>query len=250
MAAAVLALGAAGLSLPSRREMLVSGAAAGLVSISPPATSAAGPALAASWSATDGFVEKSFIAFDEGAYAAMRDDEGRTPLFARAIKDRLAGTDDQTVLDVGTGPYALLALIAARAGAKKVYAIEASPEAAKRARAAIFAAKDVPPGVIEVIDGFSTEARRSHSSVAAVLSLPPSLPPSLSLSLHRHVSRAATCHASPRACPGLTGGEGRSRPRGDRRIGRLRGGPLRHDTRRAGAPCSVPRGCHVDAPTR
>ena len=189
MAAAVLALGAAGLSLPSRREMLVSGAAAGLVSISPPATFAAGPALAASWSATDGFVEKSFIAFDEGAYAAMRDDEGRTPLLAQAIKDRLAGTDDQTVLDVGTGPYALLALIAARAGAKKVYAIEASPEAAKRARAAIFAAKDVPPGVIEVIDGFSTEVEY------APIALP---------RCHRPLSPSplcvctATCRASPR----------------------------------------------------
>ena len=153
----LLALGAAGLSLPSRRDVLTTGAAAGLVSAHPAATVAAGPALRAAWSATDGFVEKSFISFDEGAYAAMRDDEGRTPLFERAIKDRLAGTDDQTVLDVGTGPFALLALIAARAGAKKVYAVEASPEAAKRARAAVAAANDVPRGVIEVVDGFSTE---------------------------------------------------------------------------------------------
>ena len=29
-----------------------------------------------------------------------------------------------TVLDIGTGPFALLAVIAAKAGAKKVYAIE------------------------------------------------------------------------------------------------------------------------------
>ena len=41
------------------------------------------------------------------------------------------------MLEIGTGPFALLALIAARAGARKVYAIEAQPEAARRARNAI-----------------------------------------------------------------------------------------------------------------
>ena len=68
----------------------------------------------------------------------MRDDEGRTPLFEKAIRARLAGQEGQlTVLEIGTGPFALLALIAARAGARKVYAIEAQPEAARRARNAI-----------------------------------------------------------------------------------------------------------------
>eukprot|EP00965_Chrysotila_dentata_P027616 917977-Pleurochrysis_carterae.AAC.2 len=114
--------------------------------------------VAASWSATDGFSDASFISFDEGAYAAMRDDARRTPLFAEAIQKRLAGQPGElTVLDIGTGPFALLALIAARAGAKKVYAIEASKEAAKRARKTIAAAKDVPPGTITVIEGFSTQ---------------------------------------------------------------------------------------------
>ena len=47
----------------------------------------------------------------------MRDDEGRTPLFEKAIRARLAGQEGQlTVLEIGTGPFALLALIAARAG--------------------------------------------------------------------------------------------------------------------------------------
>ena len=72
---------------------------------------------AATWKATDGFNDTSFISFDEKAYEAMRDDEGRTPLFERAIRARLAGQEGQlTVLEIGTGPFALLALIAARAG--------------------------------------------------------------------------------------------------------------------------------------
>mmetsp|Transcript_39800 Transcript_39800/g.89135 ORF Transcript_39800/g.89135 Transcript_39800/m.89135 type:complete len:169 (+) Transcript_39800:67-573(+) len=106
-----------------------------------------------SWSATDGFDEispdKSFIAFDDSAYRAMRDDQSRTPLFQEAITRRLS-SEACTVLDVGTGPFALLAIMAARAGATKVYACEANPEAAKRAREAVKNAKDVPSGVIEV----------------------------------------------------------------------------------------------------
>ena len=56
-------------------------------------------------------------------YEAMRDDVPRTESFARAIERRLKGRE-ATVLDIGTGPFALLAVIAAKAGAKKVYAIE------------------------------------------------------------------------------------------------------------------------------
>jgi protein arginine N-methyltransferase 1 len=111
--------------------------------------------LAAAWTATDGFSDKNFISFEESAYAAMRDDEGRTPIFEKAIQKRLAGQEGKlTVLEIGTGPYALLAIIAARAGAKKVYAIEAQPEAAKRARQAV--KKAGFEDTIEVLDGFST----------------------------------------------------------------------------------------------
>ena len=62
-----------------------------------------------------------------------------------------------TVVDVGTGPYALLALVAARAGAKKVFAIEVNAAAAASARTAVEKATDVPTGVVEVIEGFSTD---------------------------------------------------------------------------------------------
>ncbi len=57
---------------------------------------------------------------------------------------------------MGTGPFAVLALLAARAGAAKVYAVESNPAAAERARAAVRAATDVAPGVIEVLEGLST----------------------------------------------------------------------------------------------
>jgi SAM-dependent methyltransferase len=86
----------------------------------------------------------------------MVDDEKRTPLFERAIRERLSGTTDRVVLDLGTGPFAVFALAAARAGAKKVYAIEAQPEAAQRAREVIKRATDVPQGTIEIVEGFST----------------------------------------------------------------------------------------------
>lgn len=64
------------------------------------------------------------------------------------------------MLDIGTGPYALLAIIAAKAGAKKVYAVEAVPEAARRARLFVEKAeknKDIKVGQIVVLDGLSTE---------------------------------------------------------------------------------------------
>jgi protein arginine N-methyltransferase 1 len=63
-----------------------------------------------------------------------------------------------TVLDLGTGPYAVLAFAAARAGAKKVYCIEADPAVAERARQEIqWAETTIPKGVMEVIEGFSTD---------------------------------------------------------------------------------------------
>jgi hypothetical protein len=73
----------------------------------------------------------------------MRDDARRTPKFKVAIQQRLSGTSGQVVMDVGTGPFALLALMAA--------------QAAKRARQAVAEAKDVAPGVVEIIEGYSTE---------------------------------------------------------------------------------------------
>lgn len=127
------------------------------VALAAAAAPAAPALLRASWTATDGFDDAAFISFDEGAYAAMRDDERRTPLFEKAIAKRIAAApaDTLTVLDIGTGPYALLALAAYRAGAKKVYTVEASKEAAKRARA-VLQKEGIPSSKVEVLEGFST----------------------------------------------------------------------------------------------
>jgi len=118
------------------------------------------PPLKASWDATAGFDQTGFISFGETAYESMRDDEARTPLFERAIRERVRGLGDSAVvLDLGTGPFALLALMAAKAGASKVYAVEASPEAAAKAREAVRDAEragELPGGVVEVLEGFST----------------------------------------------------------------------------------------------
>lgn len=70
-------------------------------------------------------------------YEDMRDDEERTSKYAAAIQRRLAGTRDAAVVDIGTGPFALLALIAARAGARRVYAIEREGWVAESARQAV-----------------------------------------------------------------------------------------------------------------
>ena len=57
--------------------------------------------------------------------------------------------------DVGTGALALLALLAARAGAKHVYAIEANPDAAAAARALV--AAEGFADVVTIVEGYSTD---------------------------------------------------------------------------------------------
>ncbi len=102
--------------------------------------------------------EHAFVSFTHDMYKAMIGDRERTEAFEQAIARRLRDPHKTggVVLDLGTGPFAVLALFAARAGARKVYAIEANTQAAAEARAAVARATDVAPGTIEVIEGFST----------------------------------------------------------------------------------------------
>ena len=98
--------------------------------------------------------------FQQGNHDKMRDDQRRTPRFYEAIRARLQqaaddGSPPLTVLDLGTGPYALLALEAARAGAGRVYAIEADAESAQRAREAVADAGFSE--VVEIIEGISVD---------------------------------------------------------------------------------------------
>jgi len=113
--------------------------------------------LEARWMAT-GFDWENHVHL--GSYMAMVEDETRTPYFREAIQRRLRGTDDQIVLDIGTGAFAILALFAAQAGARRVYAIEANPVACEGARASVAAAEKqglIPEGVVQVIEGFSVD---------------------------------------------------------------------------------------------
>src|SRR5712691_7013924 len=59
--------------------------------------------------------------YDLLAYGAMIADEQRTDAYARALEARV--TDGAVVADLGTGS-GIMALIACRAGARRVYAIE------------------------------------------------------------------------------------------------------------------------------
>ena len=112
----------------------------------------------ASWSGVDGLNsnDNNVVAFDASAYRAMKDDPTRTPIFQQAIIRQL-GKDPEscTVLDLGTGPFALFAIIAAQAGAGKVYAIEADPQAAQSAIDTIQRAGY--NDIITVLQGLSTE---------------------------------------------------------------------------------------------
>ncbi|GMH84582.1 hypothetical protein TrVE_jg1471 [Triparma verrucosa] len=92
----------------------------------------------------------------------MIEDKSRTPAFKQAINERLAQSPPKTqlVMDLGTGPYAVLAIQAAKAGAKKVYAVEAIKQAADLAKSAVAKAVrkgEISEGVIEVIEGLSTK---------------------------------------------------------------------------------------------
>jgi hypothetical protein len=116
--------------------------------------------ITASWKSVDGLYtleedyNKNVVAFDGKAYQAMISDQSRTPKFYKAMEDRIVD-GATTVLDLGTGPFAIFAIKAAELGAKKVYAIEANKEAAKTARETV--TKKGYDDIITVLEGFSTD---------------------------------------------------------------------------------------------
>eukprot|EP00928_Gymnodinium_smaydae_P079528 TRINITY_DN6342_c0_g1_i1.p1 TRINITY_DN6342_c0_g1~~TRINITY_DN6342_c0_g1_i1.p1 ORF type:complete len:317 (+),score=67.14 TRINITY_DN6342_c0_g1_i1:73-1023(+) len=85
-------------------------------------------------------------------YQALSDDEVRVEAYRKALAARVKGL---RVLDVGTGPVALLAVLAARAGAAHVTAVEVSEAVATAARRHVEA--EGLSGVIDVIVGYSTQ---------------------------------------------------------------------------------------------
>lgn len=133
------------------------------IAVADSTTTATTTSISASWKAVDGLnsleSNNKFVSFNDSAYKAMINDPSRTPLFEKAILNRLQSSPDgpqsQVVLDLGTGPYAYFAIIAAKYGAGKVYAIEANKEAAALARNAVH--KAGYDDKITILEGFSTD---------------------------------------------------------------------------------------------
>ncbi|MFI1918283.1 hypothetical protein [Nocardia sp. NPDC020380] len=90
--------------------------------------------------------------YDDVLYSAMTADEIRVDAFDRAVRACAGG---RTVVDIGTGADANWAIVAAEAGATQVWAIEALPESAEKARAAV--AERGFTDVITVLTGDSRE---------------------------------------------------------------------------------------------
>lgn len=96
------------------------------------------PALAAWWVRRPGIELwpsiAEFYVYDDVTYGAMATDEARNSRYRAAFARHLPG---KTVLDVGTGPLAILARLAVDAGAAHVFAVDLSAETVAKARATV-----------------------------------------------------------------------------------------------------------------
>lgn len=154
--------------LKTRRDLVLGFAAATTIMTTTPlgpyaAAAAQGESsipISASWTGVD-LSNAQLGKVSLSAYeAALKNDSSRVPLFRKAITQRLdaimpGGAKSGVVLDIGTGPFAQLAILAAEAGAGKVYAIEANPLAAKLARESV--KKSGFSNVITLLEGFSAD---------------------------------------------------------------------------------------------
>mmetsp|Transcript_39872 Transcript_39872/g.125256 ORF Transcript_39872/g.125256 Transcript_39872/m.125256 type:complete len:265 (-) Transcript_39872:46-840(-) len=98
--------------------------------------------------------QKFIDGYTSKTYEKMRDDRVRTSSYLHAIQHLVR---DRVVLDIGTGALALLAIFAAEAGARKVYAIEANKEAFQVASKTV--AERGLSDRIELIFGHSTQVK-------------------------------------------------------------------------------------------
>jgi protein arginine N-methyltransferase 1 len=92
-----------------------------------------------------------YPAYDDAVYDGFDGDDDRNRAYGRAVRAVASG---KIVLDLGTGRDALWAVEAARAGARHVYAVEAQPAVAARARDAV--ARAGVADRVTVIDGDSS----------------------------------------------------------------------------------------------
>jgi amino acid adenylation domain-containing protein len=93
-----------------------------------------------------------YFVYDELAYHAMTSDERRNDSYRAAIAEKVRG---RVVLEVGTGPEALLSRFCAAAGARKIYAVEMLPDSYEKARRRV--AEEGLEDRIEVILGDATK---------------------------------------------------------------------------------------------
>jgi len=93
-----------------------------------------------------------YFVYDELAYHAMTNDERRNRSYIKAIEKAVPG---EVVLEVGTGPEALLSRFCSDAGAGKVYAVELLEDSFKKAQARV--AEHGLEDVIELIHGDATK---------------------------------------------------------------------------------------------
>lgn len=91
-------------------------------------------------------------AYSLQSYLVMLQDTVRINAYRKVIDETVR---DKIVLEIGTGAHAPLAKACIKAGAKKVYAIEANPEAFRRAKKLL--KKERLEDRIQLIPGFSTE---------------------------------------------------------------------------------------------
>ena len=105
-------------------------------------------------------------AFSLQSYARMRDDLDRTNGYKRAIYETCKG---KTVLEIGTGPFALLSIFALEAGAQHVYAIEADETAFLKAQQTVKTLPEPLQEKITLILGISTDVNLPNNAKADVV---------------------------------------------------------------------------------
>src|SRR5690606_30310695 len=89
-----------------------------------------------------------FYVYDELAYRAMATHESRNEKYLNAFRSRLK---NKVVIDVGTGPQAILSQLAVQAGARKVYAVDLREDVCRQAKETV--ARLGLEGHIEVLCG-------------------------------------------------------------------------------------------------
>jgi amino acid adenylation domain-containing protein/non-ribosomal peptide synthase protein (TIGR01720 family) len=76
-----------------------------------------------------------FFVYDDVVYSSMANDQRRNKMYRESFERHLKG---KVVVDIGTGPFAILSRIAIDAGAERVYAIDLLESTANKARQTVY----------------------------------------------------------------------------------------------------------------